>query len=50
LPDNAQNGDVMGQGVTRDRDVAQKWYKAAAEQGKADSQFFVNSMSLKTLR
>ncbi len=37
---------LMGQGVSRDLDKAAKWFRASADQGNADAQFFVGSYYL----
>jgi len=37
---------LMGQGVTRDNDQANKWLEASAAQGNADAQFMLGSMYL----
>ena len=37
---------MIGQGVEKDSDQAIKWYKAAADQGNADAQFFLGAMYL----
>lgn len=37
---------MMGQGVPKDSDQANKWLKAAAMQGNADAQFFLGSFYL----
>ncbi|PYR64584.1 MAG: hypothetical protein DMG20_16230 [Acidobacteria bacterium] len=37
---------MIGQGVEKDSDQAIKWYKAAADQGNADAQFFLGAIYL----
>lgn len=37
---------LMGQGVSRDFDQAMKWFRASADQGNADAQFFIGSYYL----
>ncbi len=37
---------MLGQGVPKDADVALKWFRAAAEQGNAQGQFFLGAMYL----
>lgn len=37
---------LMGQGVSRDPDQAMKWFRASANQGNADAQFFMGSYYL----
>ena len=37
---------LMGQGVARDNDQANKWFEASAAQGNADAQFMLGSMYL----
>lgn len=37
---------LMGQGVSRDSDQAMKWFRASANQGNADAEFFMGSYYL----
>lgn len=37
---------LMGQGVSRDPDQAIKWFRASADQGNADAEFFMSSYYL----
>ncbi len=41
---------MSGQGVPKDADLALKWFKAAADEGNAEGQFFLGAMYLLPLK